>query len=268
MSAALRIDLGQPLPFRRTPEFLFGDTRRRARRLGGAAGGLLAVAVVAAWWATASHTVRHDPGALTRVVTGTDPVAAPRSIAPAEPFPLIPEPQARAVVREREDPPLPLVAPPLEEITRAAPAPGTASAPMAQPRREEPLQPLPMVEEEPSAAVSPVEPTPAPEHPATAAVTGDAAPPNLSSTPPKTASLAVPERHYLQFGTYRLEESVTTVQRRYQMLGMSTIIQREGDYYVLRLLPFPTREEAEQEQARLQQMGIDTLYIPPPAPQP
>jgi len=268
MSAVLRIDLGQPLPFRRTPEFLFGDTRRRLRRLGGAAGGLLAVAVVAAWWATAGHTLRHDPGALTRADTGTDPVAAPRSIAPAEPFPLIREPQARAVVREREDPPLPLVAPPVEDIPRAVPAPGTAASPMAQPRSEEPLRSLPLAEEEPSATALPMEPAPAPEPPVTAAVAGDAAPPNLASTPPKTASLAVPERHYLQFGTYRLEESVTTVQRHYQTLGMSTIIQREGEYYVLRLLPFSTREEAEDEQARLQQLGIDTLYIPPPAPQP
>ena len=45
------------------------------------------------------------------------------------------------------------------------------------------------------------------------------------------------------------------------MLGLSTIIQREGDYYVLRLLPFASREEAEQEQVRLKEMGIQPCPI-------
>jgi len=268
MSAVLRIDLGQPLPFRRTPEFLFGDTRRRIRRLGSVAGAILASAVVAAWWATVSHNVQPDPGALAPVVTGVDRVAVPRSIAPLEPFPLMAEPQARTVPREREGPPLSLVAPTHEEIAPTAPAPETVTAPIVQPQREEPLGSLPSVAEEPSLSGSSGEPAPVPESPATAAATGDPGPGDLPPTVAKAATPATPERHYLQFGTYRLEESVTTVQRQYQMLGMSAIIQREGDYYVLRLLPFPTREAAEQEQARLRDMGIDTLYIPPPAPQP
>jgi len=267
MSAVLRIDLGQPLPFRRTPEFLFGDARRRIRRLGGVAGAILALAVVAVWWATASHNLQPDTGALAPADTGADRVAVPRSMAPAEPFPLIAEPQARAVPREREGPTLPPAAP-HEEIAPTAPAPEAITAPIVQPRREAPLRSLPLVTGEPSPAVAPAEPAPAPASPATAAVPGDVAPADLPPTAGKAGSAAPPERHYLQFGTYRLEESVTTVQRHYQMLGMSTIIQREGDYYVLRLLPFPTREEAEQEQARLHDLGIDTLYIPPPAPQP
>jgi len=224
------------------------------------------VLVAAAWWAAGTHTVRHEPVEPAHTFAGTAPVAAPRTMAREETFPLIAEPRGSAVALERETAPRPLVAPPFEATTPAGPAPATTDPPIAQPGQPEPLRSLRLVGEGPS-PVSPAGQL-APATEGSPVVTGDATPANIPPTTGKAGNLTSPERHYLQFGTYRLEESVTTVQRHYQMLGLSTIIQREGDYYVLRLLPFATREDAEQEQARLQDMGIQTLYIPPPASQP
>jgi len=219
------------------------------------------VLVVAAWWAAGARTVRHDPVEPAHTFAGIAPVAAPRTMAPEEAFPLIPEPRASPVARDWEALPRP-PAPLFEAITAAERAPEAATPPIVQPPSVEPRRSILLVEEESSPAVPAAELAPAIED--STAVIGDAPPADLPPTEGKAGNLVGPARHYLQFGTYRLEESVTTVQRHYQMLGLSTIIQREGDYYVLRLLPFSTREEAEQEQARLRQLGIDTLYIPPP----
>jgi len=101
----------------------------------------------------------------------------------------------------------------------------------------------------------PVEAGPTPVAPPTAET-----PP---STPPAIDSPATPP-HYLQLGTYRQRPNAVADQAHFAAQGIETVILRRGDYYVLRLPPFASRQAAEAEETRLRGLGIDCLYIGPP----
>ncbi|MGD2063385.1 MAG: SPOR domain-containing protein [Nitrospirota bacterium] len=241
------MDLRQPVPLRRTPEFLFGDVRRRVRSVAAVSGLALALLLGGGMWmARGDGSLRSDPPAET---APPQPVATERVSPPAaDEFPLIIEPPpdgARSPGDGDETAALlqPLTEPPALHIEPPASEPATPTAPVAT--TPAPSSTSPAERDEPVAAVRPdppASPTPSPAE-------GDASP--------------APPRYILQLGTYRLEESALDDQEHYRSLGIETVIQRWGPYLVLRLPPFASQEEAEREEARLRQRGITPLFIPP-----
>jgi cell division protein FtsN len=84
-----------------------------------------------------------------------------------------------------------------------------------------------------------------------------------ASARPTGPASTVPANYILQLGTYRLKESALDDQKHFRSMGIATIILRRGEYFVLRLPPFDTREEAEREESRLRQRGLKPMFIPP-----
>jgi cell division protein FtsN len=272
MAVALRMDLRQPVPLRRTPEFLYGDIRRRARRAAAGGGFALALVIGAGLW-----LVRQDAGFRPDVPAAVVPAAtmAATTRPAAEEFPLIldsPTPVSRSATEtatpltllqplaqppvpvESRPPTAPEATPPTQTLPESLPA--SPAAPVTADQHSSP----PVSTASPPEAVKTTPPVPVAEAP-------EPAPRAAASAAPAGAAPNVPANYILQLGTYRLEESARDDQEHYRSLGIDTIILRRGTYLVLRLPPFDSREEAEREESRLRRKGITPLFIPPTEPE-
>ncbi len=232
---SLRLDVRQPVPWRKAPALLFGDRQRR-RREWALAGGAVALGGMATV-VLAIGLLHGDPfaGDPTEVAAAGPP---PR----ARDFPLI-EPPA----------PSPFVPP-------SAPAPSPPEAATPPPAATPPARPL----QSKATPAMPVSPAPAPSPPEASPSAPATPPAAVATTAAETAPPATPAApHFLQLGTYRHRSNAVADQAHFANLGIETVILRRGDYFVLRLPPFPDRQSTEREEERLRGLGIDCLYIGP-----
>ncbi len=254
---SLRLDVRRPTPWRKAPILLFGDRRRRWREWA-LAGGATTLGVAATLCLAVG--LIHD-GKL----TGDPTVVAAAGPPPrASDFPLI---ETRPT---RHTPPLPRpdLRPPAPPAASSAAAPPAANAPESAAREGGAAAPdIPA----PGRTALPAPPSPPPTHEAAAPTPVAPAPPVApppTAVPPAVGPAApappAPPPHYLQVGTYRQRPNAVADQAHFAAQGIETVILRRGDYYVLRLPPFASRQAAEAEEARLRGLGVDCLYIGPP----
>jgi hypothetical protein len=268
MAVALRMDLSRPVPLRRTPEFLFGDLRRRTRRAAACGGVALALVVGGVWMAQGDAWFQRDTAGTVAptVVLATGAVSPPAM----EEFPLILEPPPRAARSSGEAGTPPALLQPLAEPLASTPRETQPPAfPPLEPAETPPAPSSPaspgMVDQTLSPPASTASTPPPAEHEGPAPLVQSPAPalPASLPSPPQGEASTEPAGYLLQLGTYRLERSARDDQEHYRSLGIATVILRRGAYFVLRLPPFANQAEAEREEARLRRQGISPLFIPP-----
>ena len=83
-----------------------------------------------------------------------------------------------------------------------------------------------------------------------------------SPPPPQVSAVAEPVGGwYVQVGAFRVAENAARMQRQLERLGYRPEVSRSGALQVVSVGPFPAREIAEREAARLEGANIDAVVV-------